>query len=84
MTGVVQPGELLAIMGASGAGKTTLLDCLAFRNSESLNVSGKRLINGAEVEMETLTGISGYVEQNDLMFGTMTVEEILTFHALLR
>ena len=84
MTGAVQPGEMLAIMGASGAGKTTLLNCLTFRNAGSLKVGGKRILNGNEVDTDTLARISGYVQQDDLFIGTMKVGEVLRFQALLR
>ncbi len=84
MTGAVQPGEFLAIMGSSGAGKTTLLNCLTFRNSDSLKIKGARLLNGRPVDTDTLARMSGYVQQEDLFIGTLKVEEVLTFQALLR
>lgn len=84
VTGAVRPGEFLAIMGASGAGKTTLLNCLTHRNSGSLQITGKRLINGKPIDQDSLARISGYVQQDDLFVGTLTVRETLRFQAILR
>uniref|UniRef100_A0A0P5RR43 Protein white n=1 Tax=Daphnia magna TaxID=35525 RepID=A0A0P5RR43_9CRUS len=84
VTGCVRPGEFLAIMGASGAGKTTLLNCLTFRNTGKLKISGERFLNGAKVNTDTLARISGYVQQDDLFIPTLTVKEHLEFQALLR
>jgi len=82
--GVVRPGEFLAIMGASGAGKSTLMNTLLFRNLAGLEVSGKRMANGEPVTPSSLLAVSGYVQQDDLFFGSLTVREHLIFQALLR
>ena len=71
-------------MGASGAGKTTLLNVLTFRNIKRLRVSGVRGVNGVPVGPDVLTSLSAYVQQDDLMIGTLTVKEHLVFQALLR
>jgi ABC-type lipoprotein export system ATPase subunit len=82
VSGVARPGELLAIMGASGAGKTTLLNTLMFRSPPSLQVSGRRALNGVHVNSSTLASLSAYVQQHDLFIGTLTVREHLIFQVL--
>ncbi|VDK47253.1 unnamed protein product [Anisakis simplex] len=47
--GVAQPGQLIALMGASGAGKTTLLNALLQRNIKGLDIEGTILVNGQEI-----------------------------------
>ncbi|CAG7696963.1 unnamed protein product [Allacma fusca] len=85
VTGIVYPGQLVAMMGASGAGKTTLLNVLTFRNTRKLNISGDIFVNGVPVKnSEMLSSISAYVQQDDLFIGTLTVREHLIFQARLR
>jgi len=84
VTGAVRQGQVLAIMGASGAGKTTLLNCLTYRNSGNLEILGQRYLNKAAVQPDSLARISGYVQQNELFIGCLTVKELLRFQALLR
>jgi ABC-type multidrug transport system ATPase subunit len=57
-----------------------LLNCLTFRNSGKLKISGERYLNGAKVNTDTLARISGYVQQDDLFISTLTVQEHLRFH----
>jgi len=69
----------------SGAGKTTLLNVLNQRNISRLLVEGKLLVNGVQVGDATAMGaMSGYVQQDDLFIGTLTVAEHLWFQAMLR
>lgn len=83
--GIAKSNEILAIMGASGAGKTTLLNCLNFRNRGSLKISGQVRFNGELIEeVEQIASISGYVQQDDLFIGCLTVKETLVFQAMLR
>jgi len=84
VTGAIRQGQVLAIMGASGAGKTTLLNCLTFRNSGNLEILGQRYLNKSPVQPDSLARISGYVQQNELFIGCLTVKELLRFQALLR
>ncbi|KAI9594039.1 hypothetical protein BDF19DRAFT_423796 [Syncephalis fuscata] len=81
--GTVQPGELMAIMGASGAGKTSLLDILAQRN-KSGEVHGDIFVNGKTVDNQTYRRVIGYVDQEDTLMPTLTVYETILYSALLR
>jgi ATP-binding cassette, subfamily G (WHITE), eye pigment precursor transporter len=72
-------------MGASGAGKTTLLNVLNYRNRANLQIEGEIRLNGQLIKSSnTLAAVSGYVQQEDLFYGTLTVKEHLKFQAMLR
>jgi ABC transport system ATP-binding/permease protein len=75
----LQPGELVAIIGESGAGKSTLLKALAGVTSPT---SGRILVNGEPV-LNRLTDI-GYVPQDEIVHGALTVAEALGYAAQLR
>ncbi|KAJ2775967.1 (ABC) transporter [Coemansia nantahalensis] len=87
VSGVVHPGEVLAILGASGAGKSTLLDILS-RREKCGQVGGKVLINNrdliGDLTAEEFHRMSGYVDQQDLHVATATVYESVMTSALLR
>ncbi|KAF2761779.1 putative ABC transporter [Pseudovirgaria hyperparasitica] len=82
--GIVQAGELLAVMGPSGCGKTTLLNVLA-RRTELLqaDICGCTYIDGEEISLQEFRIISSYVEQEDVLIGSLTVKETLNFAARL-
>ena len=81
--GVVHPGELLAIMGASGAGKTTFLDILARKNKRG-DASGEFYVNGEQVLDDEFRSVVGFVDQEDALLPTLTVHETIMDSALLR
>uniref|UniRef100_A0A1B0D1T3 Uncharacterized protein n=1 Tax=Phlebotomus papatasi TaxID=29031 RepID=A0A1B0D1T3_PHLPP len=78
VTGVVRSGTLMALMGASGAGKSTLMSALAYREPPGAIVQGDILVNGRRVG-PFMNTMSGFVHQEDLFVGTLTVLEHLTF-----
>ena len=59
VSGVLNPGTVLAIMGPSGAGKTTLLDILAGRATKG-DLEGQILLNGQPIQEKQFRRISGY------------------------
>jgi ABC-type multidrug transport system ATPase subunit len=81
ISGIARPGEMIALMGPSGSGKTTLLNTLAQRQKQG--VAGKVLINGSEAPINTHRALSSFVEQEDTLIGSLTVEETLRFAARL-
>ncbi|XP_064387241.1 broad substrate specificity ATP-binding cassette transporter ABCG2-like [Halichondria panicea] len=81
VSGVMSPG-LNAILGPTGSGKTTLLDILADRKSSS-RVSGSVLVNG-RLREDNFRFKTGYVVQDDIVTGSLTVKENFMFSAALR
>ncbi|KAK9368703.1 hypothetical protein V1509DRAFT_622536 [Lipomyces kononenkoae] len=81
--GIVRPGEIMAIMGASGAGKTSLLDILAHKNKGGV-IGGDILVNGFKVSESQFKSITGFVDQEDALMPTLTVYETILNSALLR
>ncbi|EPQ04338.1 ATP-binding cassette sub-family G member 2 [Myotis brandtii] len=81
VNGIMRPG-LNAILGPTGGGKSSLLDILAARK-DPLGLTGDVLINGAP-RPASFKCISGYVVQDDVVMGTLTVRENLQFSAALR
>ncbi|CAG8487417.1 8826_t:CDS:2 [Ambispora leptoticha] len=76
-SGVVKPGEVMAIMGPSGAGKSTLLDVLAGRKNPKLT-TGEIYLNGKPGQVKY---VSTYVMQEDALMGVLTVRENIQFAA---
>ncbi|KAM5282630.1 broad substrate specificity ATP-binding cassette transporter ABCG2 isoform 1-T7 [Hipposideros larvatus] len=81
VNGIMRPG-LNAILGPTGGGKSSLLDVLAARKDPQ-GLSGDVLINGAP-RPANFKCASGYVVQDDVVMGTLTVRENLQFSAALR
>jgi ABC-type multidrug transport system ATPase subunit/ABC-type multidrug transport system permease subunit len=77
------PSELVGLMGPSGAGKTTLMTAL---NGYQPPSAGRVLFNGEDLYSSFdhfRLGI-GYVPQDDILHGELTVAEALSFTARLR
>uniref|UniRef100_A0A8C7KLV1 Broad substrate specificity ATP-binding cassette transporter ABCG2 n=1 Tax=Oncorhynchus kisutch TaxID=8019 RepID=A0A8C7KLV1_ONCKI len=81
LPGIMRPG-LNAILGPTGSGKSSFLDVLAARKDPS-GLSGEVLIDGAP-QPPNFKCLSGYVVQDDVVMGTLTVRENLRFSAALR
>lgn len=79
----INPGELVAVIGASGSGKTTLLDCLCGITEPQ---EGTVLINGDNFfeNYEAYKNILGQVPQKDTVYENLTVGEMLKYTARLR
>jgi ABC-type multidrug transport system ATPase subunit len=78
----VKSGNLVGIMGGSGVGKSTLLNIL---NGKLRPDAGSVYINGYDLhnEPDEITGLIGYVPQDDLLIEELTVSQNLYYNARL-
>ncbi|CAK9144899.1 unnamed protein product [Ilex paraguariensis] len=81
ISGLVLPGEMLAMLGPSGSGKTTLLTALGGRLSGRL---GGTTTYNAKPFSNIMKRNTGFVTQDDVLYPHLTVTETLVFTALLR
>jgi ATP-binding cassette subfamily G (WHITE) protein 2 len=81
INGIFKPG-MNAILGPTGSGKSSLLDILADRKDRK-GLQGQVLMDGQN-QTDDFKYRVGYVVQDDIVSGTLTVRENLTFSANLR
>ncbi|KAI9201357.1 hypothetical protein LWI28_022131 [Acer negundo] len=83
ITGMVSPGEILAVLGPSGCGKSTFLHAIAGRLQGHGGYTGTILANNKKPDRQ-VTKRTGFVTQDDLLYPHLTVRETLIFCSLLR
>ncbi len=78
----IESGNLIGLMGGSGVGKTTMLNLL---HGKTRPTSGNIYINGYDLnaESEKLTGLIGFVPQDDMLIEELTVYQNMYFNARL-
>lgn len=79
----IEPGHFVALVGGSGTGKSTLMKTLLGINPTD---SGKVHLNGDDLRQNfnMYRNQIGYVPQDDIIHGQLTVTEVLTYAAKLR
>lgn len=83
VTGKIMPGCITAVMGPSGAGKTTFLNALAGK-AIGCTTTGVILVNDKHESIHSYKKIIGFVPQDDIVHGNLTVQENLVFSARCR
>jgi ABC-type multidrug transport system ATPase subunit len=80
---VVASGQFMGLLGPSGGGKTTLLKCLA---GYLPPVDGQVTHDGTDLQALREAGLAdvGFVPQDDVVYGRLTVRENLDFALRLR
>ena len=82
--GRATPGRVLAVLGPSGSGKSTLLGSIAGQlpHAPSCELRGRLLANGRPLSRAAFR--IAFVQQTDLFFSQLTVQETLDMGAALR
>jgi ATP-binding cassette, subfamily G (WHITE), member 2 len=85
ISGSVQSGTLMGIMGPSGSGKSSLLNLLAAvdHHGNKAQNSGQILLNGKVCKRGYRDHVA-CVHQDDALYGTLSVRECIEYSALLR
>ncbi|XP_016724153.2 ABC transporter G family member 28 [Gossypium hirsutum] len=83
VSGKLSPGRVSAVMGPSGAGKTTFLSALTGK-APGCVMTGSVQINGKDESIQAFKKIIGFVPQDDIVHGNLTVAENLWFSARCR
>lgn len=83
VSGSIDSGTLCAIMGPSGAGKSSLLNILAAVESGDSRISGQILLD-SKLQTKGYRKAVAYVQQDDTLYGTLTVKECIEYSAMLR
>ena len=86
-SGYVNSGETLFIMGSSGSGKTALLNVLCDRITQSKvdKLEGEVKINDSyTVSQKDFGKYGAYIMKDDVLFPTLSCEEVITFSARLK
>jgi ABC-type multidrug transport system ATPase subunit len=80
---VIEPGQLVALVGGSGAGKSTLMKSLL---GIAPTTSGIVFLNGENLRQNwgIYRSQIGYVPQDDIVHPNLSVEEVLTYACKLR
>ncbi|XP_032539459.1 ATP-binding cassette sub-family G member 5 isoform X2 [Chiroxiphia lanceolata] len=79
----IESGQIMGILGNSGSGKTTLLDAISGRLIYKGNFFGEVYVNGRQLKKEQFRDCFSYVPQSDTLLSFLTVQESLTYTALL-
>ena len=87
VSGSLKGGQMMCVLGPSGSGKTSLVQIIAgaikSTNRGTHSVSGCVLVDGENLTPTAFRRISGFVTQEDVFEGCLTVEETIGFKAAL-
>lgn len=81
VTGSIERGSLVAIMGGSGAGKSTFVNVLMGKTN---NTGGLVSVNNVPGKMKKYKKLTGYVPQDDIVLPELTVYENIVHSARIR
>jgi ABC-type multidrug transport system ATPase subunit len=81
VTGRIDRGSLVAVMGGSGAGKSTFVNVLMGKVSHT---GGAVTVNGEVVKIKRFRKLIGYVPQDDIVLPELTVFENILHSAKIR